>query len=40
MLFVTVQILNKIQYDHHHSPPASQVDHEQHQLISQETLAG
>ena len=33
-------LLFKIQYGHHYSPPASQVDHEPHQLISKENLAG
>ena len=33
-------ILFKIQYGQNHSPPTSQVDHEPHKLISQETLAG
>ena len=32
--------LRKIHYEHHHSPPASQVDYELHQLISQKTLGG
>ena len=32
--------LCKIHYEHHHSPPASQVDYELHQLISQKTLGG
>ena len=33
-------LLLKIQNGRHRSPPAFQVNHEPHQLISQETLAG